>query len=88
MRQTSIISLAGAAALVIATYGGAFAQGASTYAPGQQERPEGSKGASSSAPGQMQKSGAGDAKTFAPGQQKKAAETEGSGGNKNKKKNK
>jgi hypothetical protein len=86
MRQTSIISLASAAALVIATCGGAFAQGASTYAPGQQERPEGSKGASSSAPGQMQKQGQGDAKTFAPGQQKK--ETEGSGGDKSKNKNK
>ena len=38
MRQTSIISLAGAAALVIATCGGAFAQSAKEFAPGQQKK--------------------------------------------------
>jgi hypothetical protein len=65
-----------AAALVAATCGSALAQSAKDYAPGQQERLEGSKGASGSAPGQLQKSGQGDAKSFAPGQQKKL-ETEG-----------
>jgi hypothetical protein len=76
MKKSAIISLTSAAALIAATCGSAFAQGASTYAPGQQPRASDSKGASGSAPGQMQKAGEGDAKSFAPGQQKKL-ETEG-----------